>query len=107
MCQVNIERREDLYYLLPPKYNALCRKEESWNELKQFPKFEGREVIFYDVHFPVYIMGRPRIDNNIQVALTGVRKLKDNGTVVWDSLANVVKPLEAPTVCLESIADWA
>jgi hypothetical protein len=78
--------------------------DSEWGSITILPKWEGREAITYKLHFPVYFMVRPGLENTVQVALTGLQKLKDNGNLIWDSLAKMEGYRAPPQVVL---SDWA
>ena len=78
--------------------------DSKWDNITILPKFQGRETLFYHLHFPVYFMVRPQLENTVQVALTGLQKYKDNKNLVWDSMANMVGYRAPPQVVL---SDWA
>lgn len=87
-----------------PRDLEFLTKDSEWNIITILPKWFGREAITYKLHFPVYFMVRPGLENTVQVALTGLQKFKDNGNLVWDSMSRMVGYHPAPQVVL---SDWA
>jgi hypothetical protein len=58
--------------------------------------------MIFEAILPVYFVVRPTLENRVTVALSGLRKKRENGQVLWDTTSDMVDYVPPPQPILST-----